>query len=303
VSEGPVVLNYEPAPLEKTPTRRQRRSAALLLVALTAIWGSTFVVLKQSIASLPPTQLMLWRFSIASLALLPFVRKDKKLWLIGAELGLWVWAGYLTQLIGLQYTNVNRSAFITSLSVIFVPMLVVVEGRRVPPIIWLAAITALVGVGLLSYDGSAPNLGDAWTLSCAIIYAVFIYRLEWAARRFAPTSLIATSLIVVAILSAITLAFQLRATSLAPIPWKAILYLGLIATAITTTLQALGQRYLPSPQVGVIYTLEPVFASFFGFLFMHELLGPRGYLGAALIVAAAVLCQYQPADSRYCTPT
>src|SRR5436189_5361293 len=112
-------------------SKSKRQWAAVLLVALTAIWGSTFVVMKVSLPDIKPNVLMVWRFSIAAAVLLPFARREAKLWKAGVELGIWLWAGYWTQIIGLQYTTVNRSAFITSLSVIFVPIIAALRGRRV----------------------------------------------------------------------------------------------------------------------------------------------------------------------------
>jgi drug/metabolite transporter (DMT)-like permease len=244
--------------------------------------------MKIALPDIKPNVLMVWRFSIAAVVLLPFVRRDARLWRAGVELGLWLWAGYWTQIIGLQYTTVNRSAFITSLSVIFVPMIAAIRGRRISWLVWLAAVMAVVGVGLLSYDLSPPNIGDAWTLACAIIYAMFIYRLEWASRQFAALPLMSASMIVVAILSGACVAIEHPALSTS-MPWKAVIYLGLVATAITTTLQVIGQRWLPAPEVGVIYTLEPVFAAVFGYVFLREMPGARGIMGAVLIVVAAIV--------------
>src|SRR6266542_1128379 len=93
------------------PGSRASRWGVLLLVGLTAIWGSTFSVMKGVIDNFPPANLMLWRFVIASLVLLPFVRKGRALWLAAMELALWLWIGYATQIVGLQYTTPNRSAF------------------------------------------------------------------------------------------------------------------------------------------------------------------------------------------------
>src|SRR5439155_25076471 len=99
-------------------------------------------------------------------------------------------------------------------------MLALLDGRRVPLLIWTAAGMAIIGVGLLSYDASRPNVGDVWTLACAFIYAVFIYRLEWASRRFAALPLTAVSMIVVALLSGACIAVAHE--GLGPMPWLSI---------------------------------------------------------------------------------
>src|SRR5437016_11815647 len=103
-------------------------------------------------------------------------------------------------------------------------MIAALRGRKVSGMVWTAAVIAVAGVGLLSYDLSKPNVGDVWTLACAIIYAIFIYRLEWASRAFAALPLMAVSMIVVAILSAACIAID-RPVMGDAMPWKAILYL------------------------------------------------------------------------------
>jgi drug/metabolite transporter (DMT)-like permease len=276
-------------------TRRQHVLSALLIVGLTAIWGSTFVVMKRELGGISPGMLMFLRFAIGAVVLLPFLRRNAETWRMGAELGLWLWAGYWTQVVGLQYTSVNRSAFITSLSVIFVPMIAAACGRRVPLAVWVAAALAVVGVGLLSYDGSAPNRGDVWTLATALSYGIFFLRLERAAQRAEPLPLTAVAMLTVTALSLAWLAVE--RPQIGPVPWGAIVYLGLVATAISTSLQTVAQKHVPAPEAGVIFTLEPVFASAFAYLFFGDLLGARGWAGAGLIIVSALLCQWPAATN------
>jgi len=219
----------------------------------------------------------------------PFLRGGRRLWMASIELGVLLWIGYATQTIGLQYTTVGRSAFITSLHVIFVPAFAGLLGRSARPMIWLAAAIALAGVGLLSHDGSPPNAGDWWTLGCALSWAIYITRMETFANALPARELTAAHLWVVAILSA---AWSIGAREqLGPIPWAAILYLGLAATAVTTWLQAVGQRLVSAPHAAVLYTMEPVWAATFGWFVLRERLGARGWVGAALILTAALLTQ------------
>src|SRR2546423_12059531 len=106
----------------------RRLLSELLLVFLTFLWGSSFVVIKNVEHHISPGTLVFLRFGIATLILSPFFRAGKSLWLAGLELGFWLWAGFLTQAIGLQYTAAGRGAFVTSLSVIFVPLLTMLAG-------------------------------------------------------------------------------------------------------------------------------------------------------------------------------
>jgi drug/metabolite transporter (DMT)-like permease len=257
-----------------------------LLTLTTFLWGTTFVITKNTLASFPASELILGRFLIAGIVFLPFLRPGRKLWLAACELGLTLWLGFAMQTIGLQYTNVDRSAFITSMHVIFVPVFAGMMGRSTRLIVWIAAGVALAGVFLLSHDGSPPNRGDAWTLGCAIVWAIYIARLENFTAVLPSRALTAAHLWVVVILSAGWTA----TTGIAhgPIPWPAILYLGFFATAATTFFQTLGQKWVSAPQAAVLYTVEPVWASLFGWLLLHETLGTAGLIGGGMILGAAV---------------
>jgi drug/metabolite transporter (DMT)-like permease len=274
--------------MRNTPQLSPIRGAAILVLG-TALWGSSFVVIKRISPELPAAAICAARFIIAGIALSPFIRFDRKTWRYGVELSIWLFAGFATQTIGLRFTTVNRSAFITAMSVIFVPMLAVIFGHKVRPIIWAAAIVALGGCGLLCGEGGGPNIGDLWTLATAIIFAVYIFRLQAVSAKCPALPLAVAQIIPVAFLS--TTWFAASRQPLTGFHWPALIYLGLAATAATTWLQAVAQRVVPAPQAAVIFTLEPVFAAIFGYFMLGERLAIRGILGAALIIAAAIACQ------------
>jgi drug/metabolite transporter (DMT)-like permease len=246
-------------------------------------------VTKTALPRIPSSELILGRFLIGGIVFLPFVRLGRRLWLAAAELGVLLWLGFATQTIGLNDTTVDRSAFITSLHVIFVPVFAGLLGRSTRKRVWFASLLALAGVYLLSHDGAPPNRGDWWTLACAISWAVYITRLETLTATLPSKPLTAAHLWVVVILSAVWTAFT--GISHAPIPWAAMIYLGLFATAATTWLQTVGQKWVTAPQAAVLYTLEPVWASIFGWIFLSEVLGTRGRIGGAMILLAAILTQ------------
>jgi drug/metabolite transporter (DMT)-like permease len=267
---------------------RQYRGVFILILA-TFIWGTTFVVTKQALRDFPASALVLARFLIAAVLFIPFLRAGRRLWIAGIELGIWLWLGFATQTAGLKYTSIGRSAFITSLHIIFVPVFAGILGRGSRLMIWIAAATALIGVGLLSNDGSPPNRGDWWTLLCAISFAAYITRLETFTAVMSTASLTAVHLWVVALLSGGWVAVEHPIVT--SIPWGQILYLGLAATAMTTWLQTLGQKFVAAPHAAVLYTMEPVWAVFFGWWILNERLGLSGWAGAILIIVAAVLTQ------------
>lgn len=278
-----------------------RLRGLLLLILVTAIWGSTFAVVKQLGELLPPAVLIAWRFLIAALALLPaalLVRPARPaaapaspLWRDGLVLGAWLIAGYGTQTIALQTTGANRAAFFTALSVVLVPMwLVLAQRRRMPAALWTALPLAVAGLALLSWEGGQLVVGDLWALACAVTYAGFIVTLEKMARSHPPLPFTLAQVLAVAGLALVWAALA-EPGRLLPPPgaWWPLLYLGVVATALTTLLQTVGQRHVTAAEASLVYTLEPVAATAFSFVLIGEQVGVRGLLGGLLVVAATVL--------------
>ncbi|WP_052326793.1 DMT family transporter [Deinococcus peraridilitoris] len=280
----------------------------VLLIFVTAIWGSTFAIVKSATETLSPATLIAWRFTIAALVLLPFLfswprvfRRDRRrtdtpksalFWKDGLLLGSWLIIGYATQTIGLQTTSANRAAFITGLNVVMVPLwLAITAGAPLRLRLWGAVVLALLGIGLLSWEGGALVIGDLWAFGCALSYAGYILALEKAAPRHPPLAFTAAQVIVVALFGWLW-ALLAGGVSLAPAStWGALIYLGLAATAVTTLLQTLGQRWVSATEAAIIYALEPVAASIFSFFLLRETVGARGFAGGALVVAAMILSQ------------
>ncbi|MDB5298262.1 MAG: putative permease, superfamily [Phycisphaerales bacterium] len=310
---SPLSLSLPPA----GPAPVSRAVGVAILLVVTFVWGTTFVATRSLVTgeapALAPGAATFWRFAVASVAILPFVRIrpgrtglpgsgptfPSGVWRAGAELSFWLWAGYATQAVGLQYTTVSRSAFVTSLNVVFVPLLTAVAGRRVGAVVWVAAGLALGGAGLLSYDGSPPNAGDAWTLACAAAFAAYIVRLERFAVRFPTIPLTAVQLWGVTAMSLPWMAAEATAGGAGWGRWTvgvavAIAYMGVVATLATTWLQAVGQRVVPGTHASLLYTTEPVFASAIAIAWFGDHLGATGWAGAGLILVAAAGSQAVP---------
>lgn len=287
----------------------------LLLVLVTAIWGSTFAIVKQLGDLLAPAVLIAWRFLIASLALLPALAwrpgsavpptsSASALWRDGLLLGAWLIAGYGTQTIALQTTGANRAAFFTALSVVLVPVwLVTQQRRRMPLALWVALPLAVAGLGFLSWEGGAFVIGDAWALACAVTYAAFIVTLERMAHRHQALPFTLAQLVGVTALAWSWALLSAPGQLLPPAAaWLPLLYLGVIATALTTLLQTVGQRYVTAAEASLIYALEPVTATLFSFLLIHEKVGVRGLLGGFLVVIATILSTKGQPEAHAETP-
>lgn len=282
------------------PRHLHTRGVALL-VMLTLVWGTTFPLVQIATQSLSPAMLVTVRFLIAALAFTPWLRFNRHLWLHGFVLGALLFGTFITQVIGLGTISSTRSAFITGLNVILIPIFAGLIGRLVPRNAYLAAGLAVIGIGAMSFEGGAFGTGDAWVLGCAVCYAVYVLILEAVAKKHDPMHLTAVQLWVVAVLGLVWGAPEILRSGLPHLElagWASIVYLGLVATAATTFLVALAQRWVPAFEAAVIYSLEPVFAAVFSFALLGETLGWRGALGAGLILGAMVFSQRPTAESK-----
>jgi drug/metabolite transporter (DMT)-like permease len=272
----------------------------MLLIFTTFVWGTSFPTLKHLMGDLPAPTILAVRFSIAAIAFLPWLRQlNAKLIRDGILLGSCYFGECVGTLVGLETISAHQSAFIISLNVIFVPIFAVALGRRLPLRAILAAGLAIVGIGILSWEGGGLQIGSWLTLGSAIGVAVYILLLEKIASRHATLPLVAVQLTTMSMLGLLWAAPQL-ATQAGAIAqhFDLFLYIGLIVTAAPIWTQAIAQRWVAAHEAALLYTLEPVFAAVFSFLILGERLGIQGLLGAALILGATVWSQLKTHPSQ-----
>lgn len=284
-----------------TPVSQAPRSRGILLLIMTTlIWGTSFPLLKHAVISLSPAALIAVRFTVAAVALAPWLRGlNTQLLRDGVLLGSIYFAETSSALIGLETISANRSAFIISLNVILVPLLGKMFGQRLPARILFAAGLAIVGIGVMSWEGGGLSRGDLLTLGSAIGIAVYILMLETVTPRHPTLPLVAIQVLVMALLGIVWATPQLveQAEEIAS-NFNTLLYLGLVVTATPIWTQAMAQRWVSAHEVALLYTLEPVFATGFSFWLLGEQLGARGLVGAGLVLAATVVSQSQRQDKR-----
>lgn len=273
----------------------------MLLVAITLIWGTTFPVIKNQFHSLSPAALIATRFTIAALPFAMHLRGlNARLLRDGVLLGIVLFVSFVTQATALETICANRAAFIASLNAILVPLLGSLLGERIGLKIFLAAGLAFIGIGVMSWESGVLGIGELLMFGEAIIYALYILMLEGATLRHPPRSLTAIQLWVIALLSMVwaapELVGQLQAITQ---NFSALLYLGLVATAITTWLQAVAQRQASASETALFYTLEPVFSALFSFWLLGEKFGIRGLIGAGFVLAAMVVSQSKERSADY----
>lgn len=269
-----------------------------VLVLVTLIWGTTFVVVKEALDVLPVPLLLALRFSLAGLFFLwvPFRREALRPALV---LGTLSFAGFATQTLGLAITTASKAAFITGLSVILTPMVAAVWlGTRAPLRAWIAAGVAVAGLGLMTLTGggvSGVNTGDLWVLGTALAYAVFIVYLGRVAGEAPALSLAALQHVPMALFAWIWALPHVATIPHVPLgTWGALLYLAAVATALIAVLQTYAQRVVPAHLAALVFVLEPVFAAVFAYALLGERLGAFGWLGGGLVVVAMAIAELKP---------
>jgi drug/metabolite transporter (DMT)-like permease len=270
----------------------------LALVGVTAVWGSTFVLVRDAVAQVPPFAFIAYRF-LAAAVLLAVLRPrlatggQPGLLAAGAAAGLALFAGYGFQTVGLQYTTASNAGFITGLAVVLTPLLAGLLLRQ-PPGRWpvTGAALAAAGLALLSLQRLEVRRGDALVLGCAVAFAAHILLLGRFAPRFSSYRLAVVQLGTAGVLA---LAWAGVAGDLV-VPASAEVWIALVITSVAASagaflIQTRAQREVSPTRTAVILTMEPVFAGLFGFLLAGERLSGRGWLGAGLILAGMLVAE------------
>jgi len=271
-----------------------KRLAPLALLLATAIWGWTFVLVKEGMGLVGPLGFLAARFLLATVVLgllfpRAIARTDRRTLARGALVGLALFAGYLLQTWGLVYTTATKSGLLTGLSVALVPLLARGTSReRVRPWHWAGALLAAGGLVtfVLAQGGvSGFNVGDLLTVGCAVAFAVHLLLVDRFVRTDDYRGLLFVQVAVVALLStAGTLVFETIPTAWPGKLVEAVLVTSLLATVLCFWLYNRFQVYSTPTYSAILFTMEPVFAGLCGFLLLGETLTPLQGAGAFLIL-------------------
>jgi drug/metabolite transporter (DMT)-like permease len=272
--------------------------ALLALVAVTAVWGITFVQVKDAVALYPLFAFLAVRFAIASLVLAaPAAGRMRTLgrpgWLAGLGLGLLLALGYALQTAGLERTTVSSTGFITGLYVVFTPLLALLLFRtRVGGAVWLGVSLAVVGLALLSGVGAGDPLGDLLVLLGSVAYSLQIVLMERYAPRYDAVAFTQAEML------AAFAGFAVIAVALGQIEvprgwtvWGALLVTGIFASALGFLVQTWAQRRTSATRTALAFAMEPVWAGMFGFWLAGDRLGVLGWGGCAVIMAGIVVAE------------
>lgn len=276
---------------------RTKAETCLLLVSF--VWGSTFVLTKEALASMPPYTFLGLRFLLASAFLILVTLHNLKnlKWstvLKGSIIGSALLNGYILQTVGLQYTSASHAGFITGLSVVMVPIIYALYTANRPRLNAVLGVSAAAaGLFLLSVtDRFAVAYGDLLVLGCAVGFAVHILLVGRYSGREDPMMITVVQVFFVGIITMIV--------GLLTEPWppvvtrpvvQALAITAVPATALAFLIQNWVQKYTTSTRTALIFVTEPVFAAGFAYLWSGELLTFRGLVGCSLIIAGMILSE------------
>lgn len=266
--------------------------AALLLSAL--IWGATYPSTKAVLAQIQPFSFMFLRFLLGTALVLGClvilrrgISRDAATLRMSAVATIFLFLGFSLQTVGLGYTTVSNSAFITVLYVVLVPLFL----RRFDGLTWLSAALAVAGLWLLIDPRVTLNLGDLLTLGCAVAFAGHISCLERFTRERDPLSLFVWQMLFMTAAMLPAMAWEGPVSGgFAP---SRLLFMALAVNGVLATgafaVQVWAQRRLPAQRVALIFSLEPVFAAWLAWHFLSESPGGMAWLGSGLILAAVLI--------------
>ena len=280
----------------------RRLALCAMMLAVVAVWGWTFSLMKEPVAEFGVVAFLAVRFAIATVAMgaLTLRRATRRSLKAGALIGLLLAVAYLSQTFGLRLTTATNTGLITGLFVVFAPVANrALFGVRTRAAHWLAIAVSLVGLGLLTGAGPAPlALGDGLTLVCAACFGLHIALLDRFAKHHDAGVLAFGQIAAAAVVFLVLWPLVDRVAWPSPRVWFALVVTGLAATAVAYTVQTFVQQRLSAVATAVIVVTEPLFAAFFGYLLAGDRLVALQWLGAALLVSALVVAEVYPALRR-----
>jgi drug/metabolite transporter (DMT)-like permease len=271
--------------------------AALVLV--TAVWGVTFVQVKDAVELYPLFAFLALRFAIGSLTLaVPAARRVRSLGRGGgaaaAGLGLLLAAGYVLQTAGLQRTTVSSAGFVTGMYVVLTPLIALALFRtRIGVGAWAGVLVATVGLAMLAGIHAGSATGDLLVLAGSAVYSLQIVQLERYAPVYDPLALTLGQLLT-ACAGLTVVAAAHGDFAVAPTGWTvwgALLVTGIFASALAFAIQTWAQRKTTATRTALVFTLEPVFAAIFGYTLAGDRLGAVGWGGCAVIMLGIALAE------------
>ena len=268
------------------------------LVAVTAIWGYTFVPVQKAVGAYPLFAFLAVRFAISTAALAPFAWRSLRTlpragWPAGLAAGSFLALAYGLQTAGLELTTVTSTGFITGLYVVFTPLLALAAFRTpVPAPVWVGVTLALAGLLLLSGAPGGSWLGNALVLGNAVAQSFQIVAMERFAPRYDARALTFLQMAVAGVgFTVIAVAAGQLEAPPDTATWYALVVTGVFAGALGYLVGTWVQSRTTAARAALVFTLEAPFAALFGVLLLSEHLGWAGWTGCAVMLAGIVLAE------------
>lgn len=280
--------------------------AEFMLLLITLLWGATFSIVKESLNNASPILFISMRFSLASIVIVPFVYKHRKIFSAtsikaGLFLGTLLFFSFAAQTIGLKYTTATKSGFITGSLVVMIPMFqIIIENKKPTKGALVGVFLVFVGILFLSNGGNSFltfltdlgrnfNVGDLLTLLCAVLFAIHVVYLDIFSKKENIVVLFSLQIITTALMG-IIFTFIFSYFDYEKINFKltenllfGLIYTAIFATVITTILQTKYQKEVSPTKAGLIYSFEPIFAAIIAFFALNEKITNFGLIGCLLI--------------------
>jgi drug/metabolite transporter (DMT)-like permease len=288
--------------ITEAPLRsRAQWLAFLAIVVMTAVWGSTFFLIKDVVTRIGVLDLLAVRFAVATLAMMLLAGRHLKMSAgtlrRGVLLGVLYGLAQILQTFGLAATSASVSGFLTGLYVVATPLLGAAILRvRVEQRAWVAVGLATLGLGVLSLHGFSVGYGELLTVAAALLYAGQILAMS---RMTTPETTLSLTLVQLVVITLICTGAALPdgiALPASGADWAAVVYLGVVAGALTMFLQTWAQGYLDPTRAAVVMAMEPVWAAAFAVTLGGETVTVRMVLGGLAILAAMYLVELAPAS-------
>lgn len=279
--------------------------ASLMILLESLIFGVTFVVIKEGLANIEPLNFLAWRFILGAIVLALICHKKLKSFdldkvKLGAAVGLVLAVAQSCQTLGIQYSTASKSAFITNLCVVLVPVFLAIKAKEMPkPNIIVSVILASSGLALLTLEnGLSIGIGDILLFICAIFFALYIILVGKYSRQIDAISFTTYQLSAVAIsclfAAIFTGEFSIPQNYLA---WQSILFCAVFATAAVHVIQNHFQQYISETTTAIIFASIPLFATIAAFFYLGEQITLKTIIGGTLVITAMVLAESKSSQS------
>ena len=290
---------------------KNKLKGSILLTLATVIWGSAFVAQSVGMDHIGPFTFQAVRCAIAVLGLLPVIFisdcrtggasaflsrwRDKRLWLAGLACSAPLFLAVNLQQLGIVSTDAGKSAFLTAMYIIIVPLLGLFLKRKISKMIPISVVLAVIGLYLLTCAGvSRITSGDLLLIGCAFMFAVQIICVDHFADKVDPLRLNCLQSLFCSIGSAVVMfLFETPVVQDIAACWLPLCYAGFLSMGIAYSFQIIGQKNVEPNAASLIMSLESVFAVLFGWLLLHETMNPNEAMGCILMFTAVILSQLE----------